>query len=311
MRVLVTGATGFVGRWLVRELVATGHQPLGAEERHDVVEASSLRSWVASARADAIVHLAAVSYAPDAAADPAAALAINVGGTLNVIEAVRRVDRPPVVLVVGSSEVYAAPADDSPIDERSRLGPRGLYGLTKLAQESVALAAAQREGLTLAVVRPFNHAGPGQRPPFVVPALARRIAAVRLGAARTIRTGNVDVRRDIGDVRDVVRAYRLLIERLVERPVDDTVFNVATGETIAVRDIIERLAEIAGVEAEIELDPSLVRPDDPPVIRGDATRLRDLVDWRPQVAIEQTLSDVMTEALAERGEEDLAHRARA
>jgi GDP-4-dehydro-6-deoxy-D-mannose reductase len=298
VRILVTGASGFVGRWLVRELTTADHVPVGMDQRPDVRDREALARWIDAARPDAIVHLAAVAFGPDAAADPATALAINVGGTANLIECVRRHASAPALLVVGSSDVYAAPADSRPIDEDAALGPRGPYGLTKLGQEAVALAAAQRHGLRLIVVRPFNHTGPGQRPSFVVPALARRIAAVRSGAARSVPAGNLDVRRDIGDVRDVVRAYRLLVERLVEGVgPGDQVFNVATGETVSVREIIDRLAAIAGIEPVVEVDPSLVRPNDPPLIQGDAGRLRRLIGWRPEIPLARTLDEVMTEAL--------------
>jgi GDP-4-dehydro-6-deoxy-D-mannose reductase len=143
--------------------------------------------------------------------------------------------------------------------------------------------------------RAFNHTGPGQRPVFVVPAMARRVLAVKHGQSTSIPAGNVDVRRDISDVRDVVVAYRLLAEaaRRGDLKSHFNVVNIATGEAVTVRSIIERLCAIAGVEPAIEIDPLLVRPGDPPELRGDASLIRDLVGWQPRIKLEATLASVL------------------
>jgi GDP-4-dehydro-6-deoxy-D-mannose reductase len=267
MRVLVT-AEGFVGRWLTEALAAAGHA-VAAPGRADldVTVAESVRHALARFEPDAVAHLAAVSFAPDARSDPARALLVNVGGTINLLEAVRGRASPPVVLVTGSSEVYGAPdPSELPLSEESPLAPRTPYALSKAAQEGVSLAYAARYRLRLVATRSFNHSGPGQRPVFVVPALAARIAAVREGREPAIPVGNVDVRRDFTDVRDVARAYRLLLEAAhggrIER--GGAVLNVASGRAIAVREIVDRLCALAGVPARISTDPALVRPDDPP-----------------------------------------------
>ena len=301
MKVLVTGATGFVGRWLTIELENEGHAVVAAPPRatFDITHAAAVRDWVAVGRPDAIVHLAGVSFGPDARRDPEGAFRVNVLGTAVVLDAARRVPRPPVVLVSGSSEVYGSPdPGDLPLTETAPTLPANAYGLSKLAQEGVALAAARSAGVPVIVTRSFNHTGPGQRPEFVIPALARGVVAMKRGVEPIIRVGNVDVRRDFLDVRDVVRAYRLLIEEVAAGRLGEAgvVVNVASGESVPIRCIIERLCSIAGCQLRISIDASLVRADDPPDIRGDASLLGRLTGWARRIPLDQTLADVLEEA---------------
>jgi len=297
VRILVTGAIGFVGSWLLPELRSAGHDVTGlpGPEVLDIADMAGVCAAVQDASPDGIVHLAAMAFAPDASADAAEAIRVNVGGTLAVVEACRQVAPGASLLVVGSSEVYQPPSTEEALTESSPLGPRGVYGLTKLAAEALALSRALDGSLEVAVVRSFNHTGPGQRPVFAVPAFAGRIVAARRDRVQRIPAGNIDVARDIGDVRDVVRAYRLLLEALDARrvPSDRRVYNVASGRASSVRSIIERLAELAAWPVEVDVDPALVRADDPPVIRGDATALRDLTGWEPQIDLDTTLRDVL------------------
>ena len=160
---------------------------------------------------------------------------------------------------------WAPASADLPLNESAPLLDQGPVRPLKVAQEMVALELGRRYRLPTVVTRSFNHAGPGQRPVFAVPAFASRVEDVRRGAADTIHAGNVDVRRDISDVRDVVVAYRLLLEALVtgSLPEDDRVYNVASGTALRVREWIEMLLQLAGIEVPIQVDPSLVRPDDP------------------------------------------------
>jgi GDP-4-dehydro-6-deoxy-D-mannose reductase len=297
VRVFVTGATGFVGGWLQRELEAAGHEVIAAPgpEVLDIADRPAIRVAIRDAHPDAVIHLAAMAFGPDAAADAAEAIRVNVGGTLAVVEACRTEASRPALLVVGSSEVYEQPTSDDPLTEASPLGPRGVYGLTKLAAEALAVSAATDPGLGVAVARSFNHTGPGQRPVFAVPAFARRVLEARAAGVHEIRAGNVDVARDIGDVRDVVRAYRLLVEAFTEGRVPGRrrVYNVASGRAVSMRAVIDRLAALADWPVTIVRDPELVRADDPPVIRGDFSALHTLTGWEPKIDLEQTLADLL------------------
>jgi GDP-4-dehydro-6-deoxy-D-mannose reductase len=306
MKVFVTGAVGFVGGWLGRELASAGHDVVGAPgpEELEIDDRAALAAWLAGPAGppDAVVHLAGMAFGPDAATDPGEAFRVNVGGTVALLEVLRELGLSVPVVISGSSEVYGAPRpQDLPLRESAPLDPRHPYALSKAAQEAVAFEAGSRWGTPVVVCRSFNHSGPGQRPVFVLPAVARRVVAVRRGLAARLVAGNVDVRRDIGDVRDVVRAYRLLVEASAEGKLDrgPLVVNVATGRAPSIRSLIERLCDLAGIAPEIEADPSLVRPGDPAEIRGDATLLAELTGWRPAIAMERTLADLLAEAEAE------------
>jgi GDP-4-dehydro-6-deoxy-D-mannose reductase len=300
VRILVTGASGFVGRWLTRELDAFGHDviPTPASSTFDIADVASVGPFVRATAPDAVAHLAAVSFSGDARRNPGEAFRVNVGGTAVLLDSVHRLPRRPVVLVAGSSEAYGPPRPfDLPLREDAPLMPSTPYGLSKLAQEAVALEVASRCGLRLVVTRSFNHVGPGQRAAFVVPALATRILDVLRGEAATIRVGNIDVRRDFTDVRDVVRAYRLLLEASARGilPSPQMVVNVASGRPLSIRSIAEMLRRLAGCGAELVVDPALVRTDDPPEVAGDASLLAELTGWEPEIPLEQTLADILAD----------------
>jgi GDP-4-dehydro-6-deoxy-D-mannose reductase len=295
LRVLLTGGHGFVGRRLQTELTDAGlivRAP--PSDQLDVTDAASVTQALADG-VDAVVHLAAVAFGPDADADPALALRVNVGGTLTLVEALRQLPNPPIVLVVGSADVYAVPRGaGATLSEASPLGIRGPYGLTKVAQEAVAMDAAARESWRLVVIRAFNHSGPGQRRDFVVPAMAERVRAVLDGRADAIPVGNLDVRRDLLHVDDVVHAYRLVLEALADGRVahGGVVLNVASGRTVSIREVVEGFQRRAGTSAPLRVDARFVRADDPPEILGDASRLRTLTGWRPTRNLDEILDDV-------------------
>ena len=299
MRIFVTGANGFVGHWLARELIANGHAVVETPgpETLDIADRAAVRQWLddPAGPPDAVVHLAGMAFAPDAGADPAEAFRVNVGGTVTLFEALRELGIRPPVLVSGSADVYGTPDRARlPLVEDALVAPQTPYALSKAAQEGVAAEAAGRFGFPVVVTRSFNHTGPGQRPVFVVPAMAARIVAVKRGQSATIPVGNVDVVRDMTDVRDVVAAYRLLIEPEHQpRPGECVIVNVASGQSYSIRNLVHRMCEIAGIPPLLEREPSLLRKDDAAEIRGDASNLRRRTGWQPAIPLDQTLADVL------------------
>ncbi len=304
MRVLVTGSRGFVGPWVGAELERAGHEWVPESPvpggRLEVTDRTAVVARLKETRPDAVIHLAAVSSPPAAARDSGKALRIAVDGTRAVIEGLAearpRNGDPPILLVAGSGEIYGAPApNELPLTELSSIHPASAYAKAKAAQEDTALRSGSAAGLRVIAVRAFNHTGPGQSPTFAVPAFAARILVARETGASSIVVGDIDVRRDLTDVRDVADAYRRLIELAAGGGVDaeGLVVNVASGRSVLLRDVVAQLALLAGVAIEPVADPALLRAGQPREIRGDPGRLHRLTGWRPSISLETTLRDVL------------------
>ena len=297
MRALVTGALGFVGRHLVAHLTEAGDTIVPFEHDGaavDVVDAAAVGDALTAARPDVVYHLAASTHIGASWDAPAAVFRVNAEGTLNVLRACTRagVDR---VLVVGSADEYGAVApDELPITEDAPLRPRTPYGASKVAAEYLALQAHLGDGLGTIRIRAFNHTGPGQAPTYLVPGLAGRIVAAERDGARTIAVGSLDAVRDFTDVRDVVRAYRLL----VERGAAGDVYNVGSGRGWSVREVADALLGASGADLDLEVDPALVRPVEVPALVADASKLRAATGWAPARPFEETLAEVLAAARA-------------
>jgi GDP-4-dehydro-6-deoxy-D-mannose reductase len=292
--VAVTGVSGFVGRHLARELstqgvtvVGIGHEP-GADLPGvaEYVEADLSRGWPDLPEVDAVVHLAGLSAVGPSFADPQRYLEQNSAMVTAMCESLLGAPRPPRVLVVSSGAVYD-PHQELPLDEQAQIGHSSPYVVSKLLVEAQAAYYLGR-GLDALVARPFNHIGPGQGPGFLVPDLA---AGLRVFAAsgEPCVVGDLDTRRDYTDVRDVVRAYRLLLQVQAPR---HRLFNVCSGASRSGREILEALATAEGLdEVQTRIDPARVRPGDPRDIRGDHARLTAATGWRPELTLADSIGD--------------------
>jgi len=291
VRSLITGGRGFVGHWLAEHLRDLGDEVVAIDREVEITDPVGLLDAMSAAAPDAVYHLAALTHVGQSWEEPLRVLEVNIIGTAAVLAAARQCGTDPRVLVTSSAEVYGAVTDPSrlPLHEDSSTAPLTPYAASKLAAEAVVAQAHLGHGQHVITVRPFNHIGPGQTPNFAVPALAKRIVDADRVGAPTIPVGNLSARRDFTDVRDVVRAYRLLIES--GRPGE--VYNVCSGRDVSIREIADGLLGLVGTTLEFEVDPTLVRPIEVPVLRGDPGRLAGATGWKPEVSLEQTLADVL------------------
>jgi GDP-4-dehydro-6-deoxy-D-mannose reductase len=294
-RVLVTGASGFAGGHLAAACAAAGDDVVALSRSGeggvaaDLLDPAVARAAVAAAAPDVVYHLAALAHVGRSWRDPAATLADNQAINLNMFEAVRTEAPETVLVAVSSGEVYGPPAS-LPVGEDAPLRPQNPYAVSKAAGDLLAGFYADAHGLRVVRPRAFNHAGPGQPALFALASFARQVAAGLEAGDEPIRlvTGNPDARRDFTDVRDVVRAYRLLAE--TGQP---GVFNVCSGRSASARELIAALADVAGVEIEHEVDPGLVRAHEVMEIRGSAERLHAATGWQPEIPLETTLADTV------------------
>jgi GDP-4-dehydro-6-deoxy-D-mannose reductase len=290
-RVLITGGSGFAGRHLAAACAAAGDEPATAERATgvDLLDAESIRAAVAAAAPEVVYHLAARAHVGESWKDPLGTIAANVQMTANLLEAVRAEAPGATVVAVSSGEVYGPPLH-LPLDERVLPRPQNPYAVSKASSDLIAGFYADAEGLRVIRARAFNHSGPGQEPTYAIASFARQaaLAAERGDPVLRIVTGNPDTRRDYTDVRDVVRAYRLLAERA-----EPGTYNVCSGVSRSARELIAGLAETVGTELEHVVDPELVRPNEVMELRGSPERLRAATGWEPEIPLERTLADTV------------------
>jgi len=288
--VLVTGSSGFVGAWMLRHLAEAGDKAVTLGDDVDIRDRPAVAEAVAAAAPDAVCHLAAQASVGQSWQDEGATFAVNALGVVHLLDAVAGCERVPRVLLVSSAEVYGRVSPESlPLREDLPFAPNSPYGASKAAAELVGLQAWLGRGIEVVRARPFNHTGAGQPGTYVVPSIARQVVAVERGERKAVEVGNLDVRRDISDVRDVVRAYRLLLEQ--GEP--GAVYNVCRGSSISIAEVAGRLLALAGVDAPVRVDPALVRPVDLPELRGDPARLHAAAGWSPAIDLDGMLADVL------------------
>ena len=303
--ILVTGAAGFVGGHLIDLLAAGGadviawHRPGGTPpdrvpskgrvtwQAIDLIDAAAVQRAIADLRPAAAYHCAGAAHVGLSFGDTSRTLAINVRGTHHLLDALRRARLAASVVIPSSALVYA-PADRA-LGEDDPLVPRSPYALSKLAQEMEGIRAIG-DGLNVTIARAFNHMGPRQDPFFAASGFARRIADIEAGRWEPeIAVGNLDARRDLTDVRDTIRAYRLILERgTAGRP-----YNVCSGRAITIRELLDRLLARARVPIRVRVDPARLRPNDVPLLLGDATRIHTELGWQPEIPLDRTLDDLL------------------
>jgi GDP-4-dehydro-6-deoxy-D-mannose reductase len=297
VKALVTGARGFVGHHLVAHLTAAGDDVVGVDRDSggpDLVDGGSWKALLGRERPEAVYHLAAQASVANSWADPVATFRVNAEGTLNVLQGCVAADVRRV-LVVSSADVYGAVhPDELPLRETNPIRPVTPYAASKAAAEAAALQAHYGHHLGVVVARSFNHLGPGQDDRFVAGALAQRIAINELTQGDEVPVGNLTAKRDFTDVRDVVRAYRLLIEAGEA----GTTYHVCSGVALAVAELADRLLAAAERPMRLVTRPELMRPVDVPMIVGDAGRITDATGWRPQIPLSETLGDLLDAARA-------------
>ncbi|NDV87927.1 NAD-dependent epimerase/dehydratase family protein [Aurantimonas aggregata] len=302
-RVLVTGAGGFVGTLLVRHLEAihgggaSSVAILGAAEGEgfDISDREAADRAVQAARPTAVVHLAAIAAPAEAHRSPRRAWEVNLYGAMNLAEAVMQHAPEARFINVGSSEAYgdAFLSVEGPISEGAPLQPTSVYGATKAAADMMVGQMAH-DGLKAIRFRPFNHTAPGQADTYVVSAFARQIAAITAGdQAPVISVGNLDVDRDFLDARDVVRAYAAAALDPAAPTGPSSVYNLASGKAWRIGDILATLIALSGMEVEIRVDPERLRPNLVPRAVGNAQKVAVDLGWRPEIAFEDTLRDVL------------------
>lgn len=293
MRLLVTGASGFVGGHLCNLLSRRGHEVVTlsrdgvVDEQIDICDAAALRRAVSARRPEGVFHLAAIAYVPDAEDDSERAHLVNVEGTRHVLDAAADVGAR--VVFVSSGAVYGdGDGSAPPFEETSPLAPRGIYASTKAAAESECMARAS--GQAIVRVRPFNHTGPGQSPGYVCSGFAKQIVEAERGLRpAVIDVGDLAAERDFSDVRDIVIAYLLALERGEA----GDVYNVCSGVPTRIADILAMLMDLARVKVEARTDRGRLRGDEPSRLWGANEKITGSLGWRPEIPLKRTLADML------------------
>ena len=305
-RVLITGSTGFLGRHLAELCIAQGDEVTGTHRTHGAVESRDnlqyvkvdledrvgIAELVGRIKPDVVYHLAAQSSTSVSRQEPERTFRENVQGTLNVLEACSLSHRPKGVMIASTSDVYGwVGADENPVSETHPTAPTTPYACSKLAAETVATYFRSTFELAVTVIRPFLQIGPGRSDLFFAGAFARQVVeASRRKQDRPIIVGNIDLVRDMTDVRDVASACRLLMQQ----PRPET-YNIATGNRVALRSLLEAMMDCAGVRVEVHENFSEPRRDEPEVLIGDSSRLQNATGWRPIISLEQSARDMIVD----------------
>ena len=299
-RVLIFGAGGFVGSYLCKEFLNNGYKVSGTDKgegsalpsevdfyRTDLMQANEVEKLIGQIQPDIIVNLAAISSVGASWNMPQTTMAINVIGALNIMEAARKSEKKPRILFVGSSEEDVI--SENPLDENTQLNANNPYGISKVTQEQFAKLYREQYGLKIYCVRPFNHTGIGQRDSFVLPSFCKQVAEIdKSGKDGKIQVGNLKVKRDFSHVKDVVRAYRMI----VESDNCNQIYNVGSGNAYSLEDMLTYIIGLSNQHIEIEVDQNRIRPTDQPVICCDRSLIGKELGWEPQYNVYDALKEM-------------------
>ncbi len=304
MRVLVTGSQGFAGRHLIRELRQAG-LAIGAFDmvnadaqssginyyQGNIQDQKAVEQAVQHFLPEACIHLSGLAFVPDGWTNTETLFSVNTIGTIHLLEACRRHAPAARILVISSAEVYGRQYARKPAEESDPLFPDNPYAVSKAAADNMALLYARKYSMHTMTARPGNHIGPGQSPNFAVSSFAAQLAAIAAKARPAIvKVGNLESKRDFTDVRDVARAYRLLIEK--GRPGE--AYNIASGRETSLRFILDRLCEVTGIKPAVEVAPERYRqPEERPLL--NTAKIAKEADWKPEIDMEKTLRDIAAE----------------
>lgn len=301
---LVIGAAGFVGKYLIDEMIANGIEPYATKLGHekledspakvydlDIMDKEAVATLLFEVRPDYIFHLAAQSSVGVAWKNPGLTVDVNIKGSLNVMDAVRELYYKPRVLLIGSGEEYGYIKEgETPIVETNLLRPGNIYAATKACQNMIGNIYAKAYDMELMMVRAFNHIGPGQASLFVVSDFCRQAAEIEKGLREpVIKVGNLTAKRDFTDVRDVVRAY----VKLIQVGQAGETYNVGSGNAREIREILDLIISMSEVAIQVEIDPNKLRPVDVPIIEADITKINQLTGWKPEISLEQTIQETL------------------
>jgi GDP-D-mannose dehydratase len=304
-RALIIGAAGFVGGYLARHLkIAYGmdvavtklpHEVLEIEDATvydlDILKQEEITSLLFKIRPDYIFHLAAQSSVGLSWKKPGLTVDINIKGSINVMDAARELYYKPKVLLIGSGEEYGHIKEgETPITEDNMIRPGNIYAATKVCQNMIGNIYAKAYDMDIMMVRAFNHIGPTQAPMFVVADFCRQVAEIEKGLREPVMyVGNLSAKRDFTDVRDVVRAYALLIQK---GSAGET-YNVGSGHAVSIREILDMIISLSDKEIKVEVDPNKLRPVDVPIIEADTKKLKAATGWEQTISLRQTIEETL------------------
>lgn len=300
-KVLIIGISGFVGSYLAQEFLNHDYDVYGSDKNKsemfpdtvkfmvsDLLNAIQTEKLITEIKPDIIINLAAISSVGASWKIPQATIDINVIGALNIMEAVRKAEKKPKIMFIGSSEEYIA--SSLPMNESTPLNASNPYGISKITQERLARLYCEQYGLKIYCVRPFNHTGVGQKDSFVLPSFCKQVAEIeKSGKPGVIRVGNLSVQRDFSHVKDIVRAYRMI----VESDNYETVYNVGSGAAHSLKSILEYVISLCNQPIDIEIDQKRIRPIDQPVICCDHSLITSELNWKPHYTVFDALNEML------------------